>query len=160
MHLAETSIELQQYRHYKEIRNRLWPVRVYVRPKTKSPAKIEYAPVAQETAGETVEQRTRNAIEHAIDMFKRNPGVNKVHIILVAVARCFDLNVINLTGDRRTANFVVPRHIACAISYEITGYSLPEIGRQMGGRDHTTIMHAVRKKESLIKAAIAEINQQ
>ena len=53
-------------------------------------------------------------------------------------------------SSRRTANVVRPRQIAMYLAKTLTLRSLPEIGRRFGGRDHTTVLHAVRKIESLI----------
>jgi chromosomal replication initiator protein len=55
-----------------------------------------------------------------------------------------------LLSSRRTANVVRPRQIAMYLAKTLTLRSLPEIGRRFGGRDHTTVLHAVRKIESLI----------
>jgi chromosomal replication initiator protein len=44
-----------------------------------------------------------------------------------------------------------PRQVAMYLSKQLTSRSLPEIGRAFGGRDHTTVMHAVRKVEELVK---------
>jgi chromosomal replication initiator protein len=56
----------------------------------------------------------------------------------------------DLLSARRTANVVRPRQIAMYLAKTLTLRSLPEIGRRFGGRDHTTVLHAVRKIESLI----------
>jgi chromosomal replication initiator protein len=50
----------------------------------------------------------------------------------------------------RTANVVRPRQIAMYLAKTLTLRSLPEIGRRFGGRDHTTVLHAVRKIENLV----------
>ena len=55
-----------------------------------------------------------------------------------------------LLSSRRTANVVRPRQIAMYLAKTLTLRSLPEIGRRFGGRDHTTVLHAVRKIESLV----------
>ncbi|MGB6503695.1 MAG: helix-turn-helix domain-containing protein, partial [Xanthobacteraceae bacterium] len=49
----------------------------------------------------------------------------------------------------RTANVVRPRQVAMYLAKVLTLRSLPEIGRRFGGRDHTTVLHAVRKIENL-----------
>jgi len=54
-----------------------------------------------------------------------------------------------LLSSRRTANVVRPRQVAMYLAKILTLRSLPEIGRRFGGRDHTTVLHAVRKIESL-----------
>jgi chromosomal replication initiator protein len=54
-----------------------------------------------------------------------------------------------MLSSRRTANVVRPRQIAMYLAKTLTLRSLPEIGRRFGGRDHTTVLHAVRKIETL-----------
>jgi len=56
---------------------------------------------------------------------------------------------VDLLSIRRTAAIVKVRHIAMMLSKMMTLASLPEIGRKFGGRDHTTVLHAVRKTEPL-----------
>jgi chromosomal replication initiator protein len=56
-----------------------------------------------------------------------------------------------LTGDRRSQNIVYPRQVAMYLSRELTDASLPKIGKQFGGRDHTTVIHATSKIARLIR---------
>ena len=56
-----------------------------------------------------------------------------------------------LTGDRRSQNIVYPRQVAMYLSRELTDSSLPKIGKQFGGRDHTTVIHATSKIARLIR---------
>ena len=56
----------------------------------------------------------------------------------------------DLLSSRRTRTIVRPRQIAMYLAKILTPRSLPEIGRRFGGRDHTTVLHAVRKIEELI----------
>ena len=58
----------------------------------------------------------------------------------------------DLLSSRRTANVVRPRQVAMYLAKTLTLRSLPEIGRRFGGRDHTTVLHAVRKIENLVGA--------
>jgi chromosomal replication initiator protein len=53
-------------------------------------------------------------------------------------------------SKRRLAHIVLPRQIAMYLAKELTQKSLPEIGDAFGGRDHTTVLHAVRKIDELI----------
>jgi chromosomal replication initiator protein len=73
------------------------------------------------------------------------------------VARHFNVSRSDLLSSRRTANVVRPRQIAMYLAKTLTLRSLPEIGRRFGGRDHTTVLHAVRKIEALAgnEAALA-----
>jgi chromosomal replication initiator protein len=66
------------------------------------------------------------------------------------VARHYNVSRSDLLSSRRTANVVRPRQIAMYLAKTLTLRSLPEIGRRFGGRDHTTVLHAVRKIEALI----------
>jgi chromosomal replication initiator protein len=56
-----------------------------------------------------------------------------------------------LTGDRRSQNIVYPRQVAMYLSRELTDSSLPRIGKEFGGRDHTTVIHATSKISRLIR---------
>jgi len=63
----------------------------------------------------------------------------------------FGLSLEELCGDRRSQNIVYPRQVAMYLSRELTDSSLPKIGREFGGRDHTTVIHATSKIARLIK---------
>ncbi|MCX8995749.1 chromosomal replication initiator protein DnaA [Rhizobiaceae bacterium BDR2-2] len=68
------------------------------------------------------------------------------------VARHYNVSRQELVSNRRTRVIVKPRQIAMYLSKTLTPRSFPEIGRRFGGRDHTTVLHAVRKIEELISA--------
>ena len=74
------------------------------------------------------------------------------------VARQYNVSRADLLSSRRTANVVRPRQVAMYLAKTLTLRSLPEIGRRFGGRDHTTVLHAVRKIENLVTTdtALAE----
>jgi chromosomal replication initiator protein len=63
----------------------------------------------------------------------------------------FGLSLAELCGDRRSQNIVYPRQVAMYLSRELTDSSLPKIGKEFGGRDHTTVIHATSKIARLIK---------
>ena len=67
------------------------------------------------------------------------------------VSQRFSLTRKQLCGDRRSQNIVYPRQVAMYLSRELTDASLPKIGREFGGRDHTTVIHATSKIARLIK---------
>jgi chromosomal replication initiator protein len=73
----------------------------------------------------------------------------KIEDIQAVVARKYAVRRADMLSARRTANVVRPRQIAMYIAKTLTPRSLPEIGRLFGGRDHTTVLHAVRKIEAL-----------
>ena len=65
------------------------------------------------------------------------------------VSRHYNVSKTELLSNRRTRTIVKPRQVAMYLSKIMTPRSLPEIGRRFGGRDHTTVLHAVRKIEDL-----------
>jgi chromosomal replication initiator protein len=71
--------------------------------------------------------------------------------IQTTVSDRFSLSMEELCGDRRSQNIVYPRQVAMYLSRELTDASLPKIGREFGGRDHTTVIHATSKIARLIR---------
>ena len=67
------------------------------------------------------------------------------------VCERFSVSFGELTGDRRSQNIVYPRQVAMYLSRELTDSSLPKIGKEFGGRDHTTVIHATSKIARLIR---------
>jgi chromosomal replication initiator protein len=67
------------------------------------------------------------------------------------VAERFHLSLEELCGDKRSQNIVYPRQVAMYLSRELTDSSLPKIGKEFGGRDHTTVIHATSKIARLIR---------
>src|SRR3954451_1493444 len=80
----------------------------------------------------------------------QEPKRVKIEDIQRIVARQYNVSRSDLLSSRRTANVVRPRQIAMYLAKTLTLRSLPEIGRRFGGRDHTTVLHAVRKIEGLV----------
>ncbi len=96
-------------------------------------------------------------IEIAQEQLKDSYSLNRDHSIAIetiqkAVADYFNLSYIELRSKKRTRAIAVPRQIAMYISRNMTDYSTTEIGYDFGGRDHTTVMHACQKIESLIQS--------
>ena len=67
--------------------------------------------------------------------------------IIEAVARFHNIRSADITGKRRTRTLTAPRHVAMFLSRKHTSLSYPELGREFGGRDHSTIQHGCRKIE-------------
>ncbi|MFC2388082.1 MAG: chromosomal replication initiator protein DnaA [Kingella oralis] len=67
-----------------------------------------------------------------------------VELIMKAVADHYHISIRDILGKKRSRNLARPRQIAMAITKELTNLSLPAIGDAFGGRDHTTVMHAVK----------------
>ena len=73
----------------------------------------------------------------------------KIEDIQKLVASHYSVTRADILSSRRTATVVKPRQVAMYLSKALTLRSLPEIGRRFGGRDHTTVLHAVRKIDGL-----------
>lgn len=82
-----------------------------------------------------------------------------VATIIRAVAGYYKISVRDMLSARRTRSVVRPRQVAMYLAKQLTLRSLPDIGRRFGGRDHTTVLHAVRKIESL-RAINPELDRQ
>ncbi len=102
-------------------------------------ASLSGAPLGVETAELAIRDLVRT----------HEPKRIKIEDIQKLVASHFNVSRADILSSRRTANVVRPRQIAMYLSKILTLRSLPEIGRRFGGRDHTTVLHAVRKIEAL-----------
>ena len=103
-------------------------------------SKLTGQPVTLEMA----EREMRDLIRPA------EPKRVRIEDIQRVVARQYNVSRADLLSSRRTANVVRPRQVAMYLAKVLTLRSLPEIGRRFGGRDHTTVLHAVRKIENLV----------
>lgn len=97
------------------------------------------APLTVETAEAAIRDLVRT----------REPKKVKIEDIQKLVANHYNVSRADILSSRRTATVVRPRQIAMYLSKVLTLRSLPEIGRRFGGRDHTTVLHAVRKIDAL-----------
>lgn len=70
--------------------------------------------------------------------------------IIDIVCKFYSVSRPAITGQTRAPKIAFPRQIACYLGRELTRMSLPEIGRKLGDRDHTTILYGVRKVETLL----------
>lgn len=75
---------------------------------------------------------------------KQNKNIT-IDVIQDVVAGYFNLRIEDLKSQRRTRNVAYPRQIAMYLSRKLTDMSLPKIGEEFGGRDHTTVIHAYEK---------------
>jgi chromosomal replication initiator protein len=103
-------------------------------------ATLTSAAVTLETAEIAIRDLVRN----------REPKRVKIEDIQKLVASRYNVSRSDILSERRTAAVVRPRQIAMYLAKVLTLRSLPEIGRRFGGRDHTTVLHAVRKIEKAI----------
>lgn len=70
--------------------------------------------------------------------------------IQALVAAYYKIPVREMTSDRRAREVARPRQVAMYLAYEATPKSLPDIGKRFGGRDHTTVIHAIRQVQKLM----------
>lgn len=85
---------------------------------------------------------TKEALKDLLSVQNRQISVENIQ---KTVADFFHIKVADMYSKRRPANIARPRQIAMYLAKELTQKSLPEIGELFGGRDHTTVLHAVRK---------------
>jgi len=83
------------------------------------------------------------------DILRANDRKVSIEEIQRKVAEHYNIRLSDMIGPKRVRTVARPRQIAMYLSKQMTSRSLPEIGRRFGGRDHTTIMHGVRKIEEL-----------
>ena len=83
------------------------------------------------------------------DLLKANDKRVTIEEIQKRVAAHFNIRVAEMHSARRSRAVARPRQIAMYLSKQLTQRSLPDIGRKFGGRDHTTVMHAVKKVDEL-----------
>lgn len=85
------------------------------------------------------------------DLFQGvEPRRIKIEDILRIISRHYGVSKSDLLSQRRHRSVVWPRQIGMYLAKQLTHRSLPEIGRRFGGRDHTTVLHAIRKIEGVI----------
>jgi chromosomal replication initiator protein len=101
-------------------------------------------PISVDLAGMVL----REAMAHA----GNDPGRIKIEDILKVVGRHYNVAKSDLLSPRRARTVVVPRQIGMYLAKKLTSRSLPEIGRRFGGRDHSTVLHAVRKIDEQLRS--------
>ncbi|WDR06927.1 chromosomal replication initiator protein DnaA [Devosia rhodophyticola] len=94
-------------------------------------------PLAEKTLGDLIRSQEARRV--------------RIEDILRIVSRHFKVPRNELLSARRSRDVVRPRQIAMFLAKALTSRSLPEIGRRFGGRDHTTVLHSVRKVEQMMK---------
>ena len=97
--------------------------------------------------GRSITLETTQDVLH--DVLRANDRKVTIEEIQKRVAEHFNIRLSEMYSSRRARAVARPRQIAMYLAKQLTVRSLPEIGRKFGGRDHTTVMHAVRKVEEL-----------
>lgn len=90
------------------------------------------------------------AQECLVDILRASDRKVTIEDIQRKVAEHYNIRLSDMIGPKRVRTLARPRQVAMYLAKHLTTRSLPEIGRRFGGRDHTTIMHGVRKVEELI----------
>jgi chromosomal replication initiator protein len=95
---------------------------------------------------------TMDIVESVTRDLVQNPDQRRIKIedILRIISRHYGVSKGDLLSQRRHRSVVWPRQIGMYLAKQLTSRSLPEIGRRFGGRDHTTVLHAIRKIEGEI----------
>ena len=101
-------------------------------------------------------QLARDALKDLLSIQNRQISVENIQ---KTVADFYKIKVADMYSKKRPASIARPRQIAMYLAKELTQKSLPEIGELFGGRDHTTVLHAVRKM-SAERQQLSELNQQ
>jgi len=101
-------------------------------------------------------QLARDALRDLLSIQNRQISVENIQ---KTVADYYKIKVADMYSKKRPASIARPRQIAMYLAKELTQKSLPEIGEMFGGRDHTTVLHAVRKI-SAERQQMTELNQQ
>lgn len=104
-------------------------------------ANLHNAPLSLETVAEALKDILKAPVHQPVT----------IEGIMEIVADYYAIKVSELKSKRRTRNITFPRQIAMYLARDLTDSSLPEIGQAFGGRDHSTVIHAVEKIESELK---------
>lgn len=143
--------------HYKAVRGRLWnPLNAVPDIPISLKRKIDDAPIIKKKLyrPDPPEPEPEPEIPTPIHDWTDRQIAMQPTIISIAEAVCavFNVPVWQVMSPCRIATFMLPRHIICALCRRLTTRSYPEIGRRLGGRDHSTVLNGVRNKAHLIAA--------
>jgi chromosomal replication initiator protein len=99
------------------------------------------------------EPPTRETVSITLEEFGARPARQlQISDILEMVSNYYGIRRADLLGKRRTRSIVQPRHVGMYLARKLTPLSLEEIGGHFGGRDHSTVLHAERSVEDLLKS--------
>ena len=119
--------------------------------------------VSTTTGREITLELAQTALESRLESVVRHTSITD---IIEAVTRHFDVRLADLQSKKRSQSITTPRQICMYLARDLTKHSLEEIGGHLGGRDHTTVMHACNKiKQSKncdpqMQALLAELTRQ
>jgi chromosomal replication initiator protein len=92
-----------------------------------------------------------NTQDYLKDLLRANDRRVTIEEIQKAVVEHYSIRMADMTSARRSRAVARPRQMAMYLAKQLTPRSLPEIGKKFGGRDHTTVMHGIKKIEADIK---------
>ncbi|HGW2920606.1 TPA: chromosomal replication initiator protein DnaA [Enterococcus faecium] len=97
----------------------------------------------------------------ALKTLKSGKGHPQLSILQIQeeVAKYYHIQLKDLKGKKRVKSIVVPRQIAMYLARELTDNSLPKIGAEFGGKDHTTVIHAHEKIQQLMDSSVSMQNE-
>lgn len=97
----------------------------------------------------------------ALKTLKSGKGHPQLSILQIQeeVAKYYHIQLKDLKGKKRVKSIVVPRQIAMYLARELTDNSLPKIGAEFGGKDHTTVIHAYEKIQQLMDSSVSMQNE-
>jgi len=119
--------------------------------------------VATTTKQEITLQLAQKALEGQVELLSRNISITD---IISVVTKHFNVRLADLQSKKRSQSITEPRQICMCLARELTKHSLEEIGGHLGGRDHTTVMHAcdkigkAKKSDRKMKALLSELTKQ
>jgi hypothetical protein len=122
----------------------IFPQDVTVEPTTFVPLQHE-APKKAEKETNVVPLPVEEPLQTVL---QRRPSIS---MIVSTVAAFYDLTLIEICSNHRSAAIVWPRHVATWLCKKLTTHSFPFIGRHLGGRDHTTCINACKRVEARMK---------
>jgi len=105
---------------------------------------------AEEWMAKQLEQVVETSVPKLWFSIADRPGEVSIKTIQHTVCTHFNVSMRDMLSPRRLAGIVLPRHVAFYLAKIRTQKSLPDIGRRFGGRDHTTVLHGVRRVSALI----------
>ncbi|MGM9902823.1 chromosomal replication initiator protein DnaA [Enterococcus sp. 10A9_DIV0425] len=107
------------------------------------------------------EDITTSLAADALKTLKSGKGHPQLSILQIQeeVAKYYHIQLKDLKGKKRVKSIVVPRQIAMYLARELTDSSLPKIGAEFGGKDHTTVIHAHEKIQQLVDSSVSMQNE-
>ena len=118
----------------------------FVRPVNQETQQVEFTTWQLRKLRQALDDALRNAQEETeVSVYRP-----KVKLIVAIVADEFGISVDDILSHRRTVNVAIPRHIAVYLARRLTLRSTSEIGRLIGKRDHTTILHSINRASEIL----------